>query len=173
MVAMLSPTTGLFNVFLNWLNKESIYFLASDKWFRSILVISEITKNSGYFTVLFMAALAGVDPQIYEASIVDGANLFQRIWHINLPGIASVVAVIFIVRLGQLFMVGFEQVYALYNPMVYSVGDIIETFVYRQGIIGGRFGYTTAVNLFGTMIGFILVVITNTISKRISSHGLW
>ena len=173
MKSMLSPTSGLLNVFLTWMGRDSVYFLASEEWFRSILVISEITKNSGYFTVLFMAALSGVDPVIYEASTVDGANLFQRIWHINLPGIASVIAIIFIVRLGQMFMVGFDQVYALYNPMVFSVGDIIETYVYRQGIIGGRYGYTAAVNLFGTMIGFSLVLLTNTISKKITSHGLW
>ncbi len=173
MIAMLSPTAGLINMFIKSLGGKPIYFLASEEWFRSILVISEITKNSGYFTVLFMAALSGVDPQIYEASIVDGANMFQRIRHINLPGIYSVIAIVFIVRLGQLFMVGFEQVYALYNPMVYSVGDIIETFVYRQGIVGGRFDYTTAVNLFGTMIGFTLVLITNTVMKKLTGHGLW
>jgi putative aldouronate transport system permease protein len=173
MITILSPTDGLLNIMLRSMGKEPIYFLASTEWFRPLLIVSEITKNSGYFTVLFMSALASVDEEVYDASVVDGANLFQRIWHINLPGIASVVAIVFIVRLGQLFMSGFEQVYALYSPMVYSVGDIIETYVYRQGIVGGRFDYTTAVNLFGTMIGFTLVIITNYVSKKISDHGLW
>ncbi len=173
MYAILSPSVGMLNVLIMRLGGSSIYFLASEQWFRPVLVISEITKNSGYFTVLYMAALASVDSEIYEASICDGANLFQRIWHINIPGIASVITILFIIRLGQLLVVGFEQVYILYNPMVYSVGDVIETFSYRQGILGGRFSYTTAVGLFGSTIGFTLVLGSNWILKKLTGYGLW
>jgi putative aldouronate transport system permease protein len=173
MYTILSPTSGMLNVVIERLGGKSIYFLASEAWFRPILVISEITKNSGYFTVIYMAALAGVDQEMYEAAICDGANLFQRILHVTLPGIASVVVILFIIRLGQLLIVGFEQVYILYSPMVYDVGDVIETFNYRQGILGGRFAYTTAVGLFKSSIGFVLVVISNAVLKKLTDYGLW
>lgn len=171
--SILSPSVGMLNVLISRLGGEPIYFLASEKWFRSILVISDITKQSGYFTVIYMAALAGVDEDIYEAAICDGANLFQRIWHITLPGIAPVITILFILRLGQLLTVGFEQVYILYSPMVYDVADVIETFNYRQGILGGRFSYTTALGLFKSSIGFVLVIISNWILKKLTGHGLW
>ncbi len=171
--AILSPSVGMLNVLISRLGGEPIYFLASEKWFRPILVISDITKQSGYFTVIYMAALAGVDEEIYEAAICDGANLFQRIWHITLPGIAPVITILFILRLGQLLTVGFEQVYILYSPMVYDVGDVIETFNYRQGILGGRFSYTTALGLFKSSIGFVLVIVSNWVLKKITGHGLW
>ena len=173
MYTILSPTSGMLNVVIKALGGKSIYFLASEQWFRPILVISEITKNSGYFTVIYMAALAGVDQEMYEAAICDGANLFQRIWHVTLPGIASVVVILFIIRLGRLLIVGFEQVYILYSPMVYDVGDVIETFNYRQGILGGRFAYTTAVGLFKSTIGFFLVLTSNWVLKKLTDHGLW
>jgi putative aldouronate transport system permease protein len=173
MYTLLSPSVGMINVLLKWLGGEGIYFLASEAWFRPILVASEITKNSGYFTVIYMAALAGVDQEIYEAAICDGANLFQRIWHITLPGIASVITILFILRLGQLLTVGFEQVYILYSPMVYDVGDVIETFNYRQGILGGRFAYTTALGLFKSAIGFVLVLVSNSVLKKLTGYGLW
>ncbi len=120
-----------------------------------------------------MAALAGVDEEIFEAAICDGANIFQRIWHITLPGIAPVITILFILRLGQLLTVGFEQVYILYSPMVYDVGDVIETFNYRQGILGGRFSYTTALGLFKSSIGFVLVIVSNRVLKKLTGHGLW
>ncbi len=170
---LLSPSVGMINVVISKLGAKPIYFLASELWFRPILVISEITKSSGYFTVIYMAALAGVDAEIYEASICDGANLFQRIFHITLPGIAPVITILFILRLGQLLTVGFEQVYILYSPMVYDVGDVIETFNYRQGILGGRFAYTTALGLFKSTIGFILVLFSNWGLKKLTEHGLW
>jgi len=173
MHAMLSPSVGMINVVIAKLGGEPIYFLAKEAWFRPVLVASEITKNSGYFTVIYMAALAGVDQESYEAAICDGANLFQRIWHVTLPGIASVITILFILRLGQLLTVGFEQVYILYSPMVYDVGDVIETFNYRQGILGGRFAYTTAIGLFKSAIGFVLVLGSNAVLKRLTEHGLW
>ncbi|MBW8003156.1 MAG: sugar ABC transporter permease [Planctomycetes bacterium] len=171
--SVLSPSVGMLNVLISRLGGEPIYFLASEKWFRPILVISDITKQSGYFTVIYMAALAGVDEEIFEAAICDGANLFQRIWHITIPGIAPVITILFILRLGQLLTVGFEQVYILYSPMVYDVGDVIETFNYRQGILGGRFSYTTALGLFKSSIGFVLVIASNWVLKKLTGHGLW
>ncbi|HEB10393.1 MAG TPA: sugar ABC transporter permease [Spirochaetales bacterium] len=171
--SVLSPSVGMLNVLISRLGGEPIYFLASEKWFRPILVISDITKQSGYFTVIYMAALAGVDEEIFEAAICDGANLFQRIWHITIPGIAPVITILFILRLGQLLTVGFEQVYILYSPMVYDVGDVIETFNYRQGILGGRFSYTTALGLFKSSIGFVLVITSNWVLKKLTGHGLW
>jgi putative aldouronate transport system permease protein len=170
---LLSPTSGMVNVFLTRLGVKPIYFLASPPWFRPLLVISDVMKNSGYYTVIYLAALAGVDEELYEASVCDGANLFQRILHITLPGILSVVTILFILKLGQILTVDFEQVYILYNPMVYDVGDVIDTFNYRQGIQGGRFSYTTALGLFNSAIGFVIVIVSNWVLKRVTENGLW
>jgi putative aldouronate transport system permease protein len=171
--SLLSPSAGMLNFMLKALGAKPIYFLASPHWFRPILVVSDLMKNSGYYTVIYMAALAGVDEEIYEASICDGANLFQRIRHITLPGIAPVITILFILKLGQVLTVDFEQVYILYNPMVYDGGDVIDTFNYRQGIQGGRFSYTTALGLFNSTIGFIMVLSSNWILKKLTDYGLW
>jgi len=171
--SLLSPSAGMLNFLLKALGMKTIYFLASPAWFRPILVVSDLLKNSGYYTVIYMAALAGVDEEIYEASICDGANLFQRIRHITLPGIAPVITILFILKLGQVLTVDFEQVYILYNPMVYDVGDVIDTFNYRQGIQGGRFSYTTALGLFNSTIGFFMVLSSNWVLKKLTDNGLW
>lgn len=171
--SLLSPSAGMLNFLLKALGMKPIYFLASPAWFRPILVVSDLLKNSGYYTVIYMAALAGVDEEIYEASICDGANLFQRIRHITLPGIAPVITILFILKLGQVLTVDFEQVYILYNPMVYDVGDVIDTFNYRQGIQGGRFSYTTALGLFNSTIGFLMVLSSNWVLKKLTDNGLW
>ncbi|HUX22788.1 MAG TPA: ABC transporter permease subunit, partial [Spirochaetia bacterium] len=173
MYAILSPSMGMLNVLIERLGGKGIYFLANEGWFRPILVISDIMKNGGYFTVIYLAALSAVDQEIYEASICDGANLFRRIWHVTLPGIASVITILFILRLGQLLTVDFEQVYILYSPMVYDVGDVIDTFNYRQGILGGRFSYTTALGLFQSGLGLVLVVVSNSVLKKLTDNGLW
>ena len=171
--AILSPSSGMLNFLISSLGGKPIYFLASETWFRAILVVSDLLKNSGYYTVIYMAALAGVDEEVYEAAICDGANLFQRIRHITLPGIAPVITILFILKLGQILTVDFEQVYILYNPMVYSVGDVIDTFNYRQGIQGGRFSYTTALGLFNSTIGFIMVLSSNWVLQKLTDNGLW
>jgi len=171
--SLLSPSAGMLNFLIKALGGKPIYFLASPPWFRPILVVSDLLKNSGYYAVIYMAALAGVDEEIYEASICDGANLFQRIRHITLPGIAPVITILFILKLGQVLTVDFEQVYILYNPMVYEVGDVIDTFNYRQGIQGGRFSYTTALGLFNSTIGFCMVLASNWVLKKLTDNGLW
>ncbi len=173
MLSLLSPASGMLNVVIKAFGAKPIYFLATPGWFRPILVISDVMKNSGYFTVIYMAALAGVDEEIYEASICDGANLFQRIRHISIPGIAPVITILFILKLGQILTVDFEQVYILYNPMVYDVGDVIDTFNYRQGIQGGRFSYTTALGLFNSTIGLVMVLASNWVLKKLTDYGLW
>lgn len=171
--AILSPSSGMLNFLISSLGAKPVYFLASEAWFRPILVVSDLLKNSGYYTVIYMAALAGVDEEIYEASICDGANLFQRIRHITIPGIFPVITILFILKLGQVLTVDFEQVYILYNPMVYSVGDVIDTFNYRQGIQGGRFSYTTALGLFNSTIGFLMVLTSNWALQKLTGNGLW
>jgi len=173
MFSILSPTVGMLNILISKMGVAPIYFLADKQWFRPMLIISDVLKNSGYYTVIYVAALSGVDVELYEASICDGANLFQRIRHITLPGIASVITVLFIIQLGQILNVSFEQVYILYNPSVYEVGDVIETFNFRQGILAGRFSFTTALGLVKSVIGFALVLMSNRILKRLTDHGLW
>jgi putative aldouronate transport system permease protein len=173
LITLLSPYNGLLNVWIKKMGGDPIYFLARRDYFRPILVISEILKSSGYGTVIYLAALAGIDVQLYEAAVCDGANVFRRIWHITLPGILPTFSILFILRLGSLLRVGFEQIYVLYNPFVYEVADVFDTFVYRQGIVGARFSYSTALGIFNSLIGLILVFSSNKIVKKITKTGLW
>ncbi len=172
---LLSPTYGMVNAILKGLGFEAIYFLADARLFRPLLVVSAMLKESGWGAIIYLAAIAGIDPQLHEAAIVDGANKMKRIWHITLPGIASTVVILFIIRIGAILNVGFEQIFVLYNPMVYEVGDVIETYTYRVGILQGRFSFTTALGLFKSVLGFVLVIVANYVAKKTSDgeRGIW
>jgi putative aldouronate transport system permease protein len=173
MINVLSPSTGILNELLKFLGMEPVFFLADDNWFRSILVVSDIWKTVGWGAIIYLAALAGINPQLYEAATVDGANKWNQIWHITLPSLMSTISILFLLNLSNILDVGFEQIFILYNPLVYSVGDVIETYVYRVGISQGEFSYTTAVGLFKSVIALLLVVLANTAAKRLGQEGIW
>lgn len=120
-----------------------------------------------------MAALAGIDPQLYEAAVIDGANKWKQIWHITLPSLASTIIILLVLRLGHVMDVGFEQIFVLYNPLVYSVGDVIETYVYRVGITQADFSFSTAVGLFKSFVGLILVIMANKLANKMGQNGVW
>ena len=144
---------------------EKIAFLQIPKYFRTILVSTGILKEMGWGSIIYLAAITSIDPQLYEAAYMDGANRWQRMVHITLPGISGTVVVLMILRMGRIMDVGFEQVLLLYNDLVMDVGDVLETYVYRYGIEQGRFSYATAVGLFKSVIGLVLILISNQISK--------
>jgi putative aldouronate transport system permease protein len=171
LLVMLSPGNGLINEVIQKLGGEAIPFLTSTKWFRYVVILSDIWKETGWSTILYLAALLAISPHLYEAATVDGASNLQRIWHISLPGILPVIVVVTLLRLGHILDAGFSQIFVLYSVPVYSVGDIIDTWVYRQGILQFQFSLGTAVGLFKGVIGLILILLTRRISRQISEQS--
>lgn len=172
-VTFLNPTTGVVNDIIVRLGGRKVDFLASKSMFRSILVITDIYKGVGWGTIVYLSAISGVDPTLYEAATVDGASRFRQVWHITLPAIRSVVVVLLILNLSNILNAGFDQVFLLYNPLVYEVGDIIDTYVYRKGLVDSNYSLASAAGLFKNGIALILIVTTNSIVKRLGEEGLW
>lgn len=156
-IDMLSPTDGLINTFLNKLGIESIFFLGDNKWFPYTMIITDTWKEFGYGTIIYLAALTGINPSLYEAAQIDGANRWKQTFHISLPGIKMVIVLLMVLNLGNLLNAGFDQIFNMYSPMVYESGDILDTFVYRIGLIDAQFGVATAVGLFKSIIALVLV----------------
>lgn len=173
LLTTLSPSTGLLNKAIVALGGQPINFLTSPAWFRSVLVFSDIWKDLGWGTIIYLAALAGISPSLYEAAVVDGASRLDRIRYITLPGILPVIVLVTLLRIGNLLSAGFEQVFVLYNPSVYRVADIVDTWVYRQGIQGFQFSVAAAVGLFKGVVGTILLVSANSLSRRFAGTGIW
>ena len=173
MVVNFVSIDGLFNHIIESLGGEPIHFLIEPNWFRPILISVEIYKGAGWGTIIYLAAISGIDDQLYEAAIVDGANRFQRIWHITLPGIVSTIVVLLILRLGRILNNGFEQIFLLYNSLTRNVADVFETYAYRTGLQEGRFAFSTAVNMFKSVVGLILILVTNSIARRLRETALW
>ncbi len=173
LLAMLSPGEGLINEIIKAAGGKSISFLTSPAWFRVVIIGSDIWKETGWGTIIYLASLMSIDPTLFEAAAVDGASRLQRIWHISLPGILSTIVVVTLLRLGNVLDAGFQQLFVLYSLPVYSVGDILDTWVYRQGILEFQFSLATAVGLFKGVIGLTLVVFANRLAKRLARTGLY
>ncbi|MFI7066711.1 ABC transporter permease [Kribbella sp. NPDC050124] len=172
-LVVLSPSSGLANKGLEAFGVSPIEFLSDPTWFRSVLVGSDVWKNIGWNAIVYLAALAAISPTLYEAAAVDQASRFQRVWHVSLPGIMPVIVLVTTLNIGQLLSAGFEQVFVFYNPSVYSVGDIIDTWVYRQGIQGFQYSVAAAVGLFKGLVGCVLLLVANWAAKRWANSGLW
>ena len=168
MTTLLSPSTGLINMILKAIGLEPVYFLAEKEMFVPILIISNIWKEVGWGSVIYLASLASLDQDIGEAAIVDGCTRFQRIIYINLPYLFSTVAIMLILRMGTILNAGFDQIFNLYTPATYEVADVIDTYVYRLGIGGFQYSLSTAIGLFKSIVGVIMVVVTNMICKKLS-----
>jgi putative aldouronate transport system permease protein len=173
LLVMLSPGDGLINEAIKANGGDPIAFLYSPDWFRVVVVGSDIWKDTGWGTILYLAALMAIDPTLFEAAAVDGASRIQRIWHISLPGILGTIVVVTLLRLGNILDAGFQQIFMLYSLPVYSVGDIIDTWVYRQGILEFQFSLAAAVGLFKGVIGLILILIANRLTKQFSGSGIY
>lgn len=164
---------GLINTVIQFFGGTPISFLTKPEWFRPVYVISDIWQTFGWNSIVFMAALTGIDTQQYEAARLDGASRLQQIFHISLPGITPTIVTLLIMRLGMVMSMGFEKVFNLYNPATYQTADIISTFVYRQGILGANYSSSAAIGLFNAVINLILVVVANKVSRRLSETSLW
>jgi putative aldouronate transport system permease protein len=173
LLALLSPGSGMINEMIKAAGGHPIAFLTSPQWFRTVVIGSDIWKETGWSTIIYLAALLAIDPVLFEAAAVDGASRLQRIRHISLPGIASVIVVVTLLRLGNILDAGFSQIFVLYSLPVYSVGDIIDTWVYRQGILEFQFSLATAVGLFKGVIGLTLIFFSNKIAKRLAGSGIY
>lgn len=169
----LSPTTGIINRLRIALGKESIYFMGKPDMFRSIYVLSGIWQNTGWNSIIYMAALAGIDIQLHEAAMIDGAGRLKRIWHINLPGLLPTIVILLVLNSGFLMSVGFEKIFLLQNDLNRSTSEVISTLVYQQGLIKNDFSYSTAVNLFNSVVNCILLITVNQLSRRLSETSLW
>jgi len=172
-VQFLSPSNGLVNQLLGLFGIKPIYFLTDPDWFQTVIVVTDIWKTTGWGAIIYLAALAGVDPSLYDAAEIDGAGSFSQIIHVTLPAIADTIVFIMLLNVGRILMIGFEQIYVLYNPMVYEVGDVISTYVYRVGIGNAQFSLTTAIGLFQSVIGLIMIAASNWASKKWLDRGLF
>jgi putative aldouronate transport system permease protein len=157
---------------------EPVNFVAEAGYFRPIYVAMQIWQTAGFGAIIYLAGLAAVDTQLYEAAIIDGANRFQLIWHISLPALAPTIVVLLLLNISSLLRLGAEPILALYSPGVYQTADVIETFVYRRGIAGDAgappdYAFATAVGLFQSTVGLVLIISANSLAKRITGHSLW
>ncbi len=173
LIDILSPSTGIVNEMLVRFGIEPIFFLGDQVWFPLTLVFSAIWKNFGFGTIIYLAALTSIDPNLYEAAEIDGAGRFRRIWSITLPGILPIIVLMTVLSLGTILNAGFEQVLNLYSPQVYKTGDIIDTFIYRLGLEQAQFGPATAVGLFKSLISFILVSLSYYLADRLVNYRIF
>jgi len=173
MFMQLLSLSGPINIILKSMGIEPIFFLGDKKYFRGVLVVTSLWKGVGWSSIVYLAALTGVDPQLYEAARIDGANRFKQILHVTLPSLIPVITIMFIFQVGAIINDDFDQIFNLYNEAVYSVGDVISTYNYRMGLINNEYGYSTAVGLFKNVISVTLIVITNMISRKYSEYGIW
>lgn len=169
----LSPSRGPFNIILQNLGFDPVFFIAEPKYFRGVLVVSDLWKSIGWGSIVYMAAVTSIDPSLYEAAEMDGAGRIKRILHITLPALMPIVTVMLIMQSGKILNDSFEQVYNFLTPSTYGVGDVISTFVYRMGIQKMEYSFTTAVDLFKNIISFALVMLTNYIARKTNDYALW
>lgn len=163
---------GAANMVRGWFGLEPILFMQQQDYFRSIVVLSGIWKEVGWGTIIYLAAITGINPSLYEAAVMDGANRWKQTIHITMPVLFPTILVLFLLNIGNFLELGFDQIYNLLTPMTYSVGDIIETYVYRAGVLQGQYSVTTAIGLFQSVIGFALLWIFNRMARK-TEQGLW
>jgi putative aldouronate transport system permease protein len=170
---LLSPSNGLLNQWIIENGGQSIPFLQKPEYFRTIIITSGIWKEMGWNAIIFIAALAGINPSLYEAARMDGANRWKQFLHISVPGLLPAIIILLMLKIGHILDSGFEQIYQFLNPATFETGDVLDTYTYRTGILQGQYSITTAVGLFKSIIGFILLVIANRVSKWTTGEGLY
>lgn len=172
-ITAFSPSAGIVNTILEWFGMDSIYFLTKPEWFRPIFVGTGIWQEAGFQSIVYLAAIAGVSPTLYESAVVDGASRWQMMWKITIPSIMPTIIIMLIIRIGNMLEVSFEMIILLYQPATFETADVVNTFIYRQGIQGGQYDLAAAAGLFNAVVAFVLVMTANTISKRYSRTSLW
>lgn len=164
---------GLINEVIKTFGGEPITFLSMPGWFRTIFIGSDIWQGLGWNSIIYLAALTGIDPQLYEAATMDGANRWRKMWNITLPGISSVITVMLLLTIGRMLSVGFEKILLLYSGPTYETADVIQTFVYRRGLIDSDFSFASAVGIFQSILSFILIISANQVSKKVNGTRLF
>lgn len=171
--ALLSESTGIINNLIKNSGGQTIPFLSSTKWFRPVLITADVWKGCGWGTVIYLAALAGIDPALYEAAMIDGANRWQRMRYITIPCIMATVTVMLIMSMGSILSNGFEQIWLLQNSLNKETAEVLETYSYQVGLKEGRYSFATAIGFFQSLVGCIMVFLSNFISKKTGGNGLW
>lgn len=164
---------GPVNQMLTAIGLEKINFLGSNTWFRPMVIATDVWKEFGYNSIVYLAAITAIDPGLHEAAAIDGATWRQRVWHITLPGMLPIILLMAAMSLTSILSAGFDQIYNLYSPMVYKTGDVLDTYVYRMGLIGRQYSFSTAVGLLRSVVGLILMVTANELSKRFTERKIF
>ncbi|WP_246627593.1 ABC transporter permease [Paenibacillus solanacearum] len=172
-VIFLSPQSGIVNQIIVLFGGQPILFMIEPSWFKTIYVTSGVWQQMGWSSIIYLAALAGIDPQLHEAAKVDGATRLQRIWHVNLPGIMPTIVILLILNMGSIMGVGFEKIYLMQNDLTLESSEVISTYVYKSGIIQAQYSFSAAVGLFNSVINMILLVAVNYIARRLNETSLW
>lgn len=173
MKTMFSPNGGVINNIIGMFGAEPINFFMEKSWFRTLYVGSGIWQGFGWGSIIYLAAIAGIDTQLYEAAHMDGAGRFRCMWNITLPSIRPTIVIMLIMRLGRLLSVGFEKIILMYSPATYEVSDVISSYVYRYGILNANYSFGAAVDLMNSVVALVLIVVTNMISRKLSDTSLW
>jgi putative aldouronate transport system permease protein len=173
MMSLLSPDSGLVNHILNSFGLKSVFFMQQPQYFRSIVVVSGIWKEVGWGTIIYLAALTGINPELYEAAEVDGAGKLRQVFSVTIPELLPTIMVLLMLKIGHILDLGFEQIYILLNPLVRETGDILDTYIYDVGLLSGQYSYTTAIGLFKSIVGLVLILGTNTISKKTTGDSIY
>lgn len=173
LIVLLSPVSGPVKYIADVFGVKPVNFLSDARYFRSLLVGSEIWKGVGWGTIIYLAAITGLDQEIYEAATIDGATRIQRIFHITLPQLTPIISIMFILAVGRILDENFEQIFNMYNPSVYEVADVFETYVYRTGIVNAQYSYSAAVGLFKSVVSLLMVVLSNKVAHLLGGEGLW
>lgn len=172
-ITAFSPTAGIVNTIMGWFGLDPVYFLTQPEWFRPIFVGTGIWQEAGFGSIVFLAAIAGVNPSLYESAMVDGANRWQMMWKITIPSILPTILIMLIIRIGNVMEVSFELVILLYQPATYETADVVNTWIYRQGLQSGQYDLAAAGGLFNAVVAFVLVMTANALSRHFSRTSLW
>ena len=172
-ITAFSPSAGIINTVIGWFGIDPIYFLVKPEWFRPIFIGTTIWQEAGFQSIVYLAAISGVSPTLYESAVVDGASRWQMMWKITIPSIMTTIIIMLIIRIGNILEVSFEMIILLYQPSTYETADVVNTLIYRQGIQNGQYGFAAAAGLFNAVVAFVLVMSANALSRRYSRTSLW
>jgi len=172
-IDIFSPSSGIVNQFLGYLGIQPIYFLGDNQWFQFTLVLTDVWKGFGFGTVVYLAAITGIDPSLYEAAVMDGANRWRQIWHVTLPGMRMIIVLMCVLSLGNVLNAGFDQVFNLYSPQVYKTGDIIDTFIYRIGMLDAQYGVATAMGMFKSLVSCLFISVSYFVAYRFFDYRIF
>lgn len=173
MVDFFASPNGLVNQLLGYIGIDAISFFQRSEWFRTLYIGSGIWQGVGWNSIIYLAAIAGVNQELYEAATMDGAGRFKQVLHVTIPGITPTIIVLLLLQIGNLFVISYQKIILMYNPLTYETADVISTYVYRKGLLEGSFSYSTAIGLIGSVISFILLIFANQISRKVGETSLW